>query len=265
MKLLVQSDDYGITRAVSQGCLHGIEHGIIRNTGLFANMPWVEECVGWIKPYLDRIALGIDVNASTGPSILGYDKVPVLVHEDGSFLTSRENRALDNEGNQFDHLAVHRDQLYSEFKAQIERYIELLGRKPDYLHNHAYGTRTTEEISRQLAREYGLLYTNDVMARDDVRFAGMGWYVRGGWKEQLTEDPISYVTEDRGNVLGSEYGYLITHCGYTDAELFELSSFSLCRIKDLECLTSDAVKEWIINNGVELITFRDLPREWIEK
>ena len=45
MKLLVQSDDYGITRAVSRGIIHGIKNGVIRNTGLFANMPWSEECV----------------------------------------------------------------------------------------------------------------------------------------------------------------------------------------------------------------------------
>ena len=40
MKLLVQSDDYGITRAVSLGCIHGIRNGVVRNTGIFANMPY---------------------------------------------------------------------------------------------------------------------------------------------------------------------------------------------------------------------------------
>ena len=80
MKILVQSDDYGITRAVSLGCIHGIKNGVVRNTGMFANMPWIEECVEWIKPYLGQIAFGIDLNASTGPSILGHDKVPALTH-----------------------------------------------------------------------------------------------------------------------------------------------------------------------------------------
>ena len=114
MKLLVQSDDYGIARAVSLGCIHGIKNGVVRNTGMFANMPWIEECVEWIRPYLDEIAFGIDLNASTGPSILGHEKLPTLTHEDGMFLGSRENRALDTDENDHDHLAAHRDELYAE-------------------------------------------------------------------------------------------------------------------------------------------------------
>ena len=95
MKLLIQSDDYGMTPAVADGIIYGITHGVVRNTGLFSNMPWAAECVEKIRPYLDQIAFGIDLNASTGSSLLGYDKVPNLCHPDGSFLTSKENRAAD--------------------------------------------------------------------------------------------------------------------------------------------------------------------------
>lgn len=265
MKLLVQSDDYGITRAVSAGIIHGITNGIVRNTGLFANMPWSGECVSRIKPYLDQISFGIDLNASTGSSMLGYNKVPSLCHEDGSFLTSRENRMLDTEENGFDHLSLHENELYDEFRKQIETFIKLTGRRPDYIHNHAYGTKTTTKISKALAREYGVLYTDDVMHFDEVKFAGMGWYMKGGAMAQLDEDMISYILEDKGNILNSEYAYLISHCGYADAELFRLSSFSLCRTKDLECLTSDQVKHWVNKNGIELIGFRDLPAEWLSR
>ena len=169
MKLLVQSDDYGITRAVSLGCIHGIRNGVVKNTGMFANMPWIAECVDWIRPYLDQIAFGIDLNASTGPSILGHEKLPTLTHEDGTFLGSKENRALDTDENDHDHLAAHRDELYAEFKAQIERYIELVGHKPDYIHNHAYGTKTTDEVTRTLAKEYGVLCSVAFMDREEVK------------------------------------------------------------------------------------------------
>ena len=45
MKLLIQSDDYGMTPAVADGIIYGITHGVVRNTGLFSNMPWAAECV----------------------------------------------------------------------------------------------------------------------------------------------------------------------------------------------------------------------------
>ena len=243
MKLLVQSDDYGITRAVSLGCIHGIRNGVVRNTGMFANMPWIAECVDWIRPYLDQIAL--------------------LTHEDGTFLGSKENRALDTEENDHDHLAAHRDELYAEFKAQIERYIELVGHKPDYIHNHAYGTKTTDEVTRTLAKEYGVLCSVAFMDREEVKEAGMGWYVWGGPEAQLNEDPITYITEDKGGILDKEYGYIVSHCGYADADLFGLTSFSLCRVKDLEAMTSTAVKNWVKENNIELASFKDLPKEWL--
>ncbi|MFR5600563.1 MAG: ChbG/HpnK family deacetylase, partial [Holdemania filiformis] len=37
MKLLMQSDDYGMTPAVARGIVDGIEKGILRNTGMFMN------------------------------------------------------------------------------------------------------------------------------------------------------------------------------------------------------------------------------------
>ena len=45
MKLLIQSDDYGITPAVADGIIYGITQGVIKNTGLFSTMPWAKECV----------------------------------------------------------------------------------------------------------------------------------------------------------------------------------------------------------------------------
>ena len=104
MKLLIQSDDYGITKAVSLGIIEAIKNGLVRNTGLFVNMPWVEEVIELIKPYLDQIAFGLDLNISTGPSVLKKTEIPSLVLENGNFLTSSMNRSLDNEDNNFDHI-----------------------------------------------------------------------------------------------------------------------------------------------------------------
>lgn len=260
MKLIVQSDDYGMTPAVADGIIYGIENGIVRNTGLFSNMPWAAECVEKIRPYLDRIAFGVDLNASTGSSLLGYEKVPNLCHKDGSFLTSKENRAADETAPDHDH--VDHDQLYAEFDAQVQKYIELVGKKPDYVHAHAYGTATTERVRREMAEKYDVPYTHDAAMKLMGKQGAMGWYRYGeGPEGQLKEDLISYLLEDRGGLLDGEYGYLVTHCGYADARLFTLSSFNLCRVKDLEALTSPEVKEWVKKNQIELITFRDVPKE----
>lgn len=262
MKMLIQSDDFGITRAVSQGCIFGIRNGVVKNTGMFANMPWIEECVSWLKPYLNDIAFGIDLNLSTGSSLLAHSVIPDLTKVNGEFFTSRENRQLDCEKNGFDHLANSSNQVYDEFKAQIEKYIRLVGKKPAYIHNHAYGTPTVDAVTKRLAKEYDVICTLDLMKQNEVKQAGMGWYTPGDAQSQLSGNLTNYITEDKGELIGSKYGYLIAHCGYLDAEIFQLSSFNTCRAMDLHALTSNEVKKWIVDNQVELITFKELPESW---
>lgn len=260
MKLLVQSDDYGISRAPAQGCLHGIRNGVVGTTGLFANMPWTEECVDWIRPELGKIGFGIDLNMPTGPSVLGHEKLPHITKEDGMFFSSKENHSMDTDENNHDHLSQYRDEVFAEFKAQIERYIKLVGHKPDYIHGHAYGTQTTWQSIHDLAVEYHTPCSMELGPR--VKSAGMGWYAYGDSAMQLKGDLKNYIISDHDHLLEAEYGYLISHCGYVDNDLVNLSSFNTCRVRDLEALTSDEVKQWAADNNVELITFNDLPESF---
>jgi putative cellobiose phosphotransferase len=48
------------------------------------------------------------------------------------------------------------------------------------------------------------------------------------------------------------------HVGFVDADLFRYTTYSVIRCKDHEVFTSDFVKNWILRNNVELITYRDL-------
>ncbi len=259
MKLLVQSDDYGITKAAAAGVIEGIRNGIIRNTGLFANMPWAEECVEWIYPYLDQIAFGIDLNVSTGSSLLGHDKVPSLCHEDGSFLTSRENRALDTDENDHDHVIY--EEVYAEFEAQIRKFVELTGRLPDYFHSHAYGTKTTFMAIDDLSEKYHRVHILKYMEKLGSPYAKMSWVKMGEPSIQVQSDLKSYILNDEAAFLKKDLAYLVTHCGYVDQTLMELSSFNLVRMRDLDALTSKEVKNWIRENSIELVTTKDVVKE----
>ena len=263
MKLLVQSDDYGITPAVSLGIIDAIRNGIVRNTGFFANMPWARECVELIRPYLDQICFGIDLNASAGAPVLPPAQVPGLVQENGNFLTSSMNRALDTEENNFDH--VNYEEIYREFDAQIQRFIEIVGKAPDYIHGHAYGTKTTWRAMEELAEKYDRPFSVSILNNEKMKSGTMEWYRFGNeMQAQFQDDIKACILEDRMGFLDAEYGNIVTHCGYMDMKLFDYTSFTVYRIKDLEAMTSDAVKAWVKDNKVELITYRDL-ESWRSK
>lgn len=264
MKLLVQSDDYGITEACARGCIKGIKDGIIRNTGLFTNMPWAEECVGWIREYLDKIAFGIDLNISTGSPVLPKETVPGLVQQNGSFLTSKMHRALDTEDNEFDHVNYH--EVYKEYEAQIQKFIQIVGKKPDYIHGHAYGTKTTHKAMRDLAEKYDIITSAEVIHSSKVNSPGMDWYIYPPTLEnQLSSNLEEYIVRDCAGFLESEIGVLITHCGYIDKNLMDITSFNILRMKDLEGLTSPDVLEFVKKNNIELITYKDLTKEMFRR
>ncbi len=257
MKLLVQSDDYGITKAVSLGIIEAIEFGIVRNTGLFANMPWAGEVVEFIKPFLNDIAFGVDLNLSTGPALLNSSEIPSLIQSDGTFLSSSMNRKLDTEENHYDH-AVYKE-VYKEFEAQIQKYMQLVGKKPDYLHAHAYVTKTIKQVSRDLAKKYDVPYSIDIIENEKMGPSDMGWYkFPPTLDNQLQSSLKDYVIEDKNDYLNHEFGVLVCHCGYADSQLFKFSSFNLYRIKDLEAMTSIEVKNWLNAHHVELVTYKDI-------
>lgn len=260
MKLLLQSDDYGMTRAVARGIIHGIENGIIRNTGMFTNMPWAEECAEWIKPYLSNIALGVDLNLSTGSPLLSPDEIPSLVKENGSFYSSSESRRLDTEDNNFNHANM--EDVRKELNVQIQKYIELFGKKPDYLHAHAYETDEIIQVHQELANQYDVPYCSDIMYKYTgitVKDYRIGWYIKPPTLENQVHSSLeNYILDNSAKLLSNDYCFLIGHMGYVDRELMDLSSYHLYRMNDLNAVVSDTIKHWIKTNNVELITYKDL-------
>jgi len=257
MRLLLQSDDYGITKAASRGIVEGIKNGIIRNTGFFTSMPWSKEVYEWIKPYVDQIAFGIDVNVSTGWSILPKEEIPSLVHDDGSFLTSKENRALDTDENDHDHVVY--EDIIKEFQAQIDKFIEITGKTPDYIHPHAYTTKTTIRAIRDLAKKYNIPFTEDVIKEKlDVEATKMmGWYIMPPTLEnQYNSSLKDFILEGKYTVK-DDFAVIICHAGYVDNELMKMSSFNIFRLKDLEGVTDPEVLKWVKDNNVELITWKN--------
>lgn len=75
MKMMIQADDYGITRAVADGIVACAKEGMMTQTGFFTNMPWAEYCAERAKE-VPHMLLGQDLNLSTGSA--GAVKNPYL-------------------------------------------------------------------------------------------------------------------------------------------------------------------------------------------
>lgn len=123
MKLLTQSDDYGFTRGVTCGILDAIENGVVRNTGLFVNMPESEHAASFIQDY-PQVCFGIDFNIVSGDPVSDPELLPDLVDQDGHFIRSTVKMADPRFGKE--ELWPY-EQVLTELRAQLKHFVRLAG------------------------------------------------------------------------------------------------------------------------------------------
>lgn len=263
MKLLVQADDFGFTRAVTYGIMDCIDLGVVRNTGLFVNMPCAQFAASFMK---DRphVCFGIDFNIVSGPCCADPSQIPHLVDEDGNFIRSsqrmKDPRIKSEEGR---NAMFPYEEVYCELNAQYQRFMELTGKKPGYLHEHSLPVENYVKAIRQISKETGVLFSEGAITKYDIAM----WLhnTQGTMKKefdplsQLQVRPFDKVLQNEEYLLSHEYAMIGGHAGYVDETLLHLSSLSLERFKDAQMLMSEQLKEWIKEHDVELITYTDLP------
>lgn len=261
MKLLIQSDDYGATTGITYGTIDAIDKGILTCTGMFVNMPSAELAAKLILKY-SRICFGLDFNAVTGPCVSDKKLIPHLVDENGFFVKTKRRFTPDE-------LVKYKreicDEIRIEVRAQYNKFLELNGRQPEYLHEHSKGQEPAgymEAIS-EISKETGIPFTMEIFERYSVK--GM----KATLKNSLHGDPytldwqfnnnsLNFMKENIGELLENEISFLRAHAGFVDADLLRLSSYNIMRAKDHEMLVSDFLKGWIDKNKIQLISYRDL-------
>lgn len=265
MKLLFQSDDFGITKAVTLGIIEAIEKGLVRNTGLFTNMDASLFAAGFIEKY-PHVCFGVDCNFVAGKPISDPKDIPGLVDEKGYFISSiarfEQHKVLasDGMGTVFEAEPYNYDEVLLEMEAQIQRFIELAGRKPEYLHPHSLVTPTIAKAFIAMGEKYEIPVSFVVWEKAGLAHVPGDWNVKPVFtlEAQKNTDVEEKILAVLPTVLDKEKAFLICHAGYVDADLLDVSSYSLIRSKDLRMATSAKIKGFVEEHGIEIITYRDL-------
>ena len=266
-QLLIQSDDFGFTYGVTDGTIHAIKNGIIKNTGLFVNMKSSEYAANRVKD-LD-VCLGIDINLVAGRPVSDPSLVPHLVREDGHFRSSRQilkdypkyktDRYLyifDGE-DPFPY-----DECLIETENQVKRFIELLGRKPEYINGHSVITPNTENAAKEIALKYGIENRSSALYFESDRFNDLSYfgdYVPRGFDDQLNSSYKDYILNKvLPNLKEDKIQFFVGHCGYFDKDLVYETSLTVQRINDVDMATDPDIIKYIEENDIKLITYRDI-------
>jgi predicted glycoside hydrolase/deacetylase ChbG (UPF0249 family) len=133
----------------------------------------------------------------------------------------------------------------SELKRQIDKFVAIVGRMPDHIDTHK--RHTTDKGIKEVLSEYTETHKIPVRNFGVKHIGSFGINSNDTSREQL-EESIDEATE--------QFNELMTHCGYSDDYLREHSSYSDPREQELEAICDPAIKQYIIEKGLELCNWR---------
>lgn len=253
MKLIVNGDDFGITHACNLAIIDCFQHGIMTSTSMMTNMTYAKEAALLWKEN-PELSVGLHLNLTVGYPLC--NDVKTLLKEDGTFNKKILNAKVED---------IDEKDVRNECFAQMKRFIELTGRKPDHINSHhgieaiPYGTQVIQE----LAIQYDLPIRQFTHIDDFEPFQYQTNYQIPIKKFCLTppkssKEFINLFTKEE--LENDGYYEWLGHPGYVDYELMQLSNLTIGRCIDAYCLCNPTVQKWIKDNHIELISYLDLPK-----
>lgn len=252
-QLLIRADDVGYSYAVDLGIERSVREGLVRSVGVMPNMP--EATHGWSLIADCDIAVGQHTNVCLGAPCADPALIPSLLQCNGEFKSSREYRACYKEGIDF----VDFDEAVIEIEAQLARFVQIVGREPEYFEAHAVLSKNLNEAIGHVAHEHG--YTYQVPSFDPSAVVPCGGTsVRMVMRSQASGyDPAAAIRETVEEMRDGETVVFVCHPGYLDHYILTHSSLTEDRTKEVDALLDPDLRAWLEGRGdLELIDYRDL-------
>lgn len=151
MRVIVNADDFGMSRTVNQAISEGYKNGILTSTCIMANMPAFEDAMRRLQDMVG-IGFGVHLNIIEYKTILeNKENKSKLYDKNGTFKNGFLQMLLKSKDEDFLFEIEH------EFREQIEAVMSY-NVQPDHLdsHVHVHAIPAIFNIVCKLAKEYGI-------------------------------------------------------------------------------------------------------------
>lgn len=248
MKLIIRADDLGFSEAVNYGILKAVEDGVVTSVGMMPNMESANHGFSLVRN--SDIALGQHSNICVGKPVTNPKLIPTLVDDYGNFCSSKEIRQREKD-------MINIQECEVELQAQLDRFIEITGKKPDYFEGHAVFSKNFFIALENVAKRNGLFFDNPGIDKNWEKEYGIYGLGFANLDEQGLYDPKKYMLSHLEEMEKRECSIAIFHPGYLDQYILEHSTFTLIRPMECEFLCSSWLKKWITENKIKLVDFRN--------
>lgn len=274
-KIVVRVDDVGYTPVNDMGAFEVFDKGVGTAADVMLDTPGTVEALERLRNY-PWISIGWHTHFWGSP-VLEPSRVQSLIDpERGHFIA--DILTTDN----FDE-----EELRAEMCAQLDRCIRILGKAPETSQSMGPDSKFGR-VKESVCREYGIVtnFAYSMHGRGaDAAYAAPAerwqdrriyWLSPGPAYHDLfgdslaamgSYDPVKYYTEDRGGMNRLPDGAVAGqawHPGYVDYYMCRegdrgpnARNFLECRPIDVHALCSKELQQWILDNRIELVNFRD--------
>jgi predicted glycoside hydrolase/deacetylase ChbG (UPF0249 family) len=274
-RLIVNADDFGRTRGVSDGIIRAHQDGIVTSTTAMMNMPEVTHDLQRVKTEAPKLGLGVHLTFTAGRPLLPPEWVKSLVDQRGYFLSQAAVLA--------DPSHLNTEELASELKAQVTLFNNVLGHLPDHLDAHhmihllprlfnvyldvadafnlpvripfprqatdlaeapaLIGNVPADVVESMLRADWQVLAERPVMAPDNFIMTFFG--------QRISVESLLALLD----ALPTGISELMTHPGLVDDQIKAQSSYNIEREKELAALTDPQVLTRIQKLDIDLVTY----------
>ncbi len=274
--LVVNADDFGISRGVNRGIVEAYRSGVVTSASLMPNLPAAEDALTRATTCHD-LGLGLHLTLTAGRPLSPPASVPTLVDGDGHFHVLGTLLARLSLGQ------IRTDDLRRELTVQVEWALRR-GVRPDHLdsHHHVHVHPRVAPIVIGLAREHQIDWVRcpaeggpspallRIAPKDAARTVAISTF---GLMTRLLVRQAGLRTTRHFRGIGLGTGFderglltaldalppglteLMTHPGHPDQELAQLTVFAEGRDRELAALTAPAVRDLIRRQRIRLTSF----------
>jgi chitin disaccharide deacetylase len=284
--LILNADDFGMTRGVNEGIIRAHREGILTSTTLMANGPAFEDAVGRIAANC-KLGVGCHLVLVGGKCVAQREDVASLADSDSNLPESLPKFVAKLSSGMIPSQEIER-----ELRAQIEK-IRAAGIEPTHLdtHKHTHAHPRVMEALGKVAKELGIKRVRKPV--ENLRDSWQTMQADGqGISMQLVAAGAVRAVAPRFHALARRYGLLfpdhflglamtgqvsaaalsgmiaaldegsteiMLHPGVCDAELLQSGTrLREQRETEMEALLNPGARSALDERGVRLISYREL-------
>ena len=241
MKLIINADDYGLSKSISDGIILGIREGYITSTSIMANMTWAEYAIQKALEY-NIDCIGLHINLTVGKPIITNDN---LINNNGQFYYNKE---------QIENPKLTYQDAYNEIMAQVNAISNYSDGKLkiDHLdtHHHLVDNPNIKQAIVDIAQKLNL----PIRKYDNVQnIKCPDFLYRNFTINNVSIESIKQLIEKYKN--DNVVVELMTHPGLMDEYTKTVTSY-LNREKELLVLKES--KKLGLFEGIDLVSFQQL-------